>query len=49
MALVLIVAITYFAVAVVHSLAAALAEFADPKRGHPVWSFDEAAAVDLKH
>lgn len=49
MALILIVAIVYFAVAAVHSLAAALAEFAGPKRSHPVWSFDEAAAVDLKH
>lgn len=49
MALILIVAITCFAVAEVHSLAAVLAEFAGPKRGHPVWSFGEAAAVDLKH
>ena len=49
MALILIVAIIWFAVAAVHFLAAALAEFAGPKRGHPVWSFGETAAVDLKH
>lgn len=45
--LILIVAITLFAVAAVHFLAVALAAFAGLKRGHPMWSFAEAAAADL--